>query len=283
MKRSGIKTFFKKFIHHKAAAVALVLFFLELAAILILPGALHLDAVTSDFLNMAKGPSAEHIWGTDEIGRDIFARVLYGGRISLIVGICSTALSIAIGLPLGVVAGYYQGAVGNFIMRLADMFMSFPPMVLSLVLVTVLEPSMWTVIFAIGFLGWTRPCKLLYGSVMATKGREYVEVAVTLGYSNRKILMKYVIPNSLSPLWVSLAFMISSAIITESSLSFLGAGIQPPQSSWGNLIYAAQQFDVLTTKVWMWIPACIVLLITVVCINLIGEGIRDALDPKMRR
>lgn len=282
-KPNGFLFFLKKFVHHKAAVTAACIFALELLAIILLPVFLKLDAVTSDFAAMAKGPSAAHILGTDEIGRDIFARLVYGGRVSMIVGILSTLLSVSIGVPLGVIAGYYQGKIGMVIMRITEMFTSFPSMVLTLVLVAVLDPTIGTVIFAIGILGWTRHCKLLYGSVMATRSKEYVEAAVAIGTGNWDILRKYVIPNSISPLWVSLAFSISNSIIYESSLSFLGAGVQPPQSSWGNIIYAAQKLDILTNKLWIWMPACIVLLITVICINLIGEGIRDALDPRMNR
>ena len=281
--KNTVLTFLKKYAGHKAAVAASVILALELLAIICLPVIFKLDAVTSDFMAMSAPPSAAHILGTDEIGRDIFARIVIGGRVSMTVGILSTLMSVAIGVPLGVIAGYWQGKVGNLILRIADMFLSFPSMVLTLVLVSVMEPSIGTIVFAIGIMGWTRPCKLLYGTVMSVKSKEYVEAAVAIGASDFTILTKYVIPNSISPLWVSLAFNVSGAIISEPSLSFLGAGIKPPQSSWGNIINAAQQLNVLTGKLWIWMPACVVLLITVVCINLVGEGIRDALDPKMRR
>ena len=274
--------FMKRFAAHRVAMAALIIFLMELLIILFGPAIWHLDAVTSDFLNMSAAPSAEHVLGTDEIGRDILARIVYGGRVSLTVGILSTLLSMVIGVPLGVIAGYYQGKIGNVIMRIVDMFMSFPSMVLTLVLIAVMEPSIVTIIIALGALGWTRPCKLLYGSVMAVRSKEYVEAAIAIGTGSFKVITKYVLPNAISPLWVSMAFSVSGAIMSESSLSFLGAGVQPPQSSWGNIIYAAQRLDILTGQVWIWIPACIVLLITVVCINMIGEGIRDALDPRMR-
>lgn len=282
-KPNGFLVFLKKYIRHKPAMVSLIFLVLEILAVTFVPVIFHMDAQIGDYTAMAKAPTAEHLLGTDEIGRDILARIFYGGRISLLVGVASTALSTVIGVPLGIIAGYYQGKIGNIIMRLVDMFMSFPSMVLTLVLVSVLSPSVGTVIFAIGIMHWTRPCKLLYGSVMAVRSKEYVEAAVAIGNSNWKVITKYIIPNAISPLWVSLAFSVSSAILQESSLSFLGAGIQPPQSSWGNIINAAQKLDVLTMKTWMWIPACIVLLITVVSINFVGEGVRDALDPKMRR
>ena len=201
----------------------------------------------------------------------------------MFVGITSTLISIVIGLPLGLLAGYYQGVLGTIIMRSVDLFMSFPIMVLILVLVAIFGPSLSTVIFVIGILGWTHPAKLIYGNVISVRKREYVQAARAIGTSDFVILMKYILPNSIAPLWMSIAFRISHAIIMESSLSFLGAGIRPPQASWGNILYDAQNLKVLTNMPWVWIPAGLCLLFTVICINLIGEGVRDALDPKMKR
>lgn len=274
--------FIKRFVRHRIAMLALFVFMLEVLTVVLVPEIFPIDAVNSDWHNIAKGPSEAHILGTDEIGRDMLSRIIMGGRVSLMVGVMSTIMSMLIGVPLGVIAGFYQGRIGNFIMRLVDMFMSFPAMVLTLVLVSILPKSLWTIAFVTGFLGWTRPCKLLYGSVMSARSKEYVEAAIAMGAGNFHIITRYVLPNSLSPLWVSMAFSVSGAIIHESSLSFLGAGIQAPESSWGNIINAAQNITVLTNRPWMWVPACVVLLVTVVSINLIGEGIRDALDVKMK-
>ena len=269
-KQSAFGIFLKKFARHKIAMVAVFIILLEVLAVLLLPLFMDLKPNISDWYAIAAAPSAAHLLGTDEIGRDMLARLVYGGRISLLVGLLSTMMSTVIGLPLGVIAGYFQGKIGNFIMRLVDMFMSFPSMVLTLVLVSVLPKSVGTIALVIGILGWTRPCKLLYGSVMSTRSKEYVEAAVTMGASPLHTIIHYILPNSLSPLWVSIAFSFSGAIIQESSLSFLGAGIQAPDASWGNIINAAQKLDILTGKLWMWVPACLILLITVVSINLVG-------------
>ncbi len=283
VKENGIKAFLKKYIKHKTAFVSTIFLLIEILLVIVLPIALSLDPVTGDYAHMSESPSAAHILGTDQVGRDVFARLVCGGRVSLLVGIGATIISMIIGVPLGVIAGYYQGVIGNIIMRIVDMFLSFPSMVITLVLIAVMGPSMWTVIFVTGFLSWMQHCKLLYGSVSGVRNKEYVEAAVSIGTGDWKIITKYVIPNAISPLWVSMAFTVSSSIVFESSLSFLGAGVQPPQPSWGNIIYAAQNLTVLSSKLWIWLPASIVLLITVICINLVGEGIRDALDPKMRR
>ena len=180
-------------------------------------------------------------------------------------------------------AGYYRGIIENIVMRLADIFMSIPAMVLILVIVAVFEPSIITIIVVIGITGWTGVAKLIYGNVLSVRNKEYVEAARAIGTKDREIIMRYVLPNSIAPLWMSVAFRISQAIMTESGLSFLGAGIQSPQASWGNIIYAAQNLVVLTKRWWVWVPAGVLLMITIICINLVGEGIRDALDPKMKR
>lgn len=283
MRQKRKTEFFKKFRKHKLANIGLIIIIIEILMVTFLPIILGLDPYSIDSTGFNQAPCAKHILGTDDIGRDLFARVLYGGRVSLIVGICSTIISIIIGLPLGILAGYYRGIIENIVMRLADIFMSIPAMVLILVIVAVFEPSIITIIVVIGITGWTGVAKLIYGNVLSVRNKEYVEAARAIGTKDREIIMRYVLPNSIAPLWMSVAFRISQAIMTESGLSFLGAGIQSPQASWGNIIYAAQNLVVLTKRWWVWVPAGVLLMITIICINLVGEGIRDALDPKMKR
>ena len=283
MRQKRKTEFFKKFRKHKLANVGLIIIIIEILMVTFLPIILGLDPYSIDSTGFNQAPCAKHILGTDDIGRDLFARVLYGGRVSLIVGICSTIISIIIGLPLGILAGYYRGIIENIVMRLADIFMSIPAMVLILVIVAVFEPSIITIIVVIGITGWTGVAKLIYGNVLSVRNKEYVEAARAIGTKDREIIMRYVLPNSIAPLWMSVAFRISQAIMTESGLSFLGAGIQSPQASWGNIIYAAQNLVVLTKRWWVWVPAGVLLMITIICINLVGEGLRDALDPKMKR
>ncbi|MEE0960864.1 MAG: ABC transporter permease, partial [Lachnospiraceae bacterium] len=246
MKQKRKTEFFKKFRKHKLANVGLIIIIIEILMVTFLPIILGLDPYSIDSTGFNQAPCAKHILGTDDIGRDLFARVLYGGRVSLIVGICSTIISIIIGLPLGILAGYYRGIIENIVMRLADIFMSIPAMVLILVIVAVFEPSIITIIVVIGITGWTGVAKLIYGNVLSVRNKEYVEAARAIGTKDREIIMRYVLPNSIAPLWMSVAFRISQAIMTESGLSFLGAGIQSPQASWGNIIYAAQNLVVLT-------------------------------------
>ena len=275
-----IKVFLRDFSKHYLGMTGVVVLLIEILVITFLPVILKLDpySISKGGFNLA--PSAEYWFGTDALGRDLFARVLYGGRTSLLVGFLSTFLSILIGLPMGLIAGYYRGIAEQFIMRLADIFMSVPSMILILTVVAVFEPSLITIIMCIGVTGWPGIAKLIYGNVLSVSRQEYVEAARAIGTKNGTILRKYILPNSITPLWMCLAFRISSAILTESGLSFLGAGIQAPQASWGNILYEAQNITVLTKRWWIWAPAGLFLMLTIICINLIGEAIRDILDPK---
>ena len=168
-------------------------------------------------------------------------------------------------------------------MRAADIFLSFPSLVLNLVIVAVFGSSVELLIVTIGVLHWPAVAKLIYGNVLSVRSREFVEAERAIGSSDAKILFRTVLPNSIAPLWVSLAFRISNAMLTESALSFLWSGVQPPQASWGNIIQAANNLNVLMNRWWQWIPAGLCLMLTIVCLNFVGEGIRDALDPKMKR
>ena len=273
----------KKFLHNKKARFGLFIVVLLALAVLLIPLFMDLDPYTTDrAAGFNKGPSETHILGTDDVGRDLFARVLYGGRVSLFVGITSTIISVLVGIPLGLIAGYFRGAAESIIMRTADAFMSFPSMVLILVLVAVFGPSILTVTVVIGILGWTAIAKLIYGNVLSIREREYIQAAKTSGTSTWTILFSEVLPNAIPPVWANISFRVAGAILTESSLSFLGMGVQTPQASWGNIIYAAQNLMVLTARPWVWIPPGVCIILVVIGFNFIGEGVRDALDPKTK-
>ena len=272
-----------KFRHNKRAMFGVIVVLIVALAVLILPLVMDLDPFTTDAeAGFNTPPSAQHILGTDDVGRDLFARLLYGGRISLLVGIASTCVSVLIGVPLGLIAGYYRGIWETIIMRAADIFMSFPSMILILVLVAVFGPSIFNVTVVIGVLGWTSIAKLIYGNTLSLREKEYIEAARAMGMKNRKIIFTEILPNAIAPVWVTIAFRVASGILTESSLSFLGLGVQTPQASWGNIIFAAQNLLVLTARPWVWIPPGICIILVVVGFNFIGEGVRDALDPKMK-
>lgn len=273
----------KKMIHNKKAMLGLAIVTFLVLAVILIPVFMELDPYTTDrTAGFNKPPSSEHILGTDDVGRDLFARLLYGGRISLFVGIMSTIISVVIGISLGLIAGYFRGVAESIIMRTADAFMSFPSMVLILVLVAVYGPSVLTVTVVIGVLGWTAIAKLIYGNVLSIRECEYIQASKAVGVGAFRILFSEVLPNAIPPVWANISFRVAGAILTESSLSFLGMGVQTPQASWGNIIFAAQNLLVLTARPWVWLPPGICIILVVVGFNFIGEGVRDALDPKTK-
>ena len=281
-KASYAREVFDKLKAHKLAMLGVGVWIAEILIVVFLPIIMNLDPYSSDYAAFDAAPSSTHILGTDSIGRDLFARLIYGGRTSLLVGILSTLISLVIGVPLGLIAGYYRGAVEAVIMRVADVFMSFPSIVLILVLVSVLGPSVWSVTIVIGVLGWTSFARLIYANVLSVMEKEYVESARAVGTSDFWTIVKYILPNALPPILITVTFQTASAIITESSLSFLGMGVQPPEASWGNMLHDAQSITVLSRSPWVWLPPGLAIVITVLSINFFGDGVRDALDPKMK-
>jgi peptide/nickel transport system permease protein len=281
-KDSYYRQAFEKLKEHKLAMAGLVVCIVELILVVFLPIIMHLDPYTVDRTNFGTPPGVGgHILGTDTIGRDVFARLVFGGRVSLFVGFFSTAVSILIGVPIGLVAGYVRGIVEIIIMRITDIFMSFPAIVLILVAVAVVGPSLLSVSVIIGILGWTQFTRIVYSKVLSVSQEDYVEAANAIGSGNFTIIYRYILPNSVAPVLIAATFGMASSILMESSLSFLGMGVQPPTASWGNMIYEAQSIAILATKPWMWVPAGIAILVTVLGINFLGDGIRDALDPKV--
>ena len=271
---------FRKLLRHRAAMVGLYLLIIEAILVMALPPLMKLDPVNSDYTAINASPCAAHLLGTDAIGRDIFARLVFGGRTSLLVGLLSTLISCLLGVPLGILAGYLRGRVETAVMRTADIFMSFPSIVIILVLVSVLGPSVWSVTLVIGVLGWTQFARLIYGSVLSVTQEEYVVSAKAIGTRALPTILRYVLPNAVAPILIALTLHMAEAILTESSLSFLGLGVQPPQASWGNMLHDAQSLTVLSRRPWIWLPPGIAILTTVLSINFLGDGLRDALDPK---
>ena len=271
----------ERFMHHKLAVAGMAVVIVEILLLITLPMVMELEpnAITPA-INMA--PDKTHLLGTDTYGRDTFSRLIYGGRTSLKIGFFSVLVQAAIGIPLGIIAGYYGKWAEVIIMRLADMFQSIPSMCLNIVLVSVLSPSAETLILVIGVMGWPAFVRLLYAKVLSIKEKEYVEAARTTGTGDLVIMLKYILPNAISPALVAFTFGIPSAILTESALSFLGLGIQIPEASWGNMLNAAQSVAIISTKPWLWIPAGMCIFITLISVNLFGDGLRDALDPKTK-
>jgi peptide/nickel transport system permease protein len=268
---------------HRLAVFGFFLILLEIIVVIFLPVLFKLDPYTSDVMGFgAKAPGSTHLLGTDVVGRDIFSRLIYGGRTSLVVGITSSLIGLVLGVPLGLLAAYYRGWPETTVMRMADIFMSFPAMILILVLVAVVGTSIWSVTVVIGILGWPQYARLIHAKVLSVREMEYVESARAVGTRNLGIILKYILPNSIAPILIQFTFRTAQAIIMESSLSFLGMGIQPPTSSWGNMMYDAQAISILANKPFVWVPPGLALVLTVLSINSVGDGVRDALDPKTK-
>lgn len=277
------ENFVQRFVKHRMATIAFCILAIEILGLIFIPIFSHLDPVAVDNTSFFTAPGGKYLLGTDDVGHDMWARILYGGRNTMMIGLMATLISVIIGLPLGLMAGFYRGWQENVIMRCADIFLSFPAMVLILVAVAVFGATIPLIMILIGVLHWPAIAKLIYGNALSVSNMEYIDAERAIGTSSLSILFKTVLPNAITPLWVALAFRISSAMMTESALSFLGAGVQPPDASWGNIIQGATNLAILTQRWWIWVPAGALLVVTIVCINFIGEGIRDALDPKMRR
>lgn len=279
-RNAELHRFGKRYMKNKLAMLGLVGMTAVLLSILLLPPLLPYSEAQIDFVAFSSPPSNTHWLGTDLVGRDILARLLYGGRVSVFVGVVSTVISVIIGIPLGLLAAFYRGWLENAIMRVADMFMTIPSTILILFLVSIFGPSIVTVTTVIGFLGWTKFTRQIYGSVLAVREKDYVEAGFAIGQHDYKIITRYVLPNAIAPIFISITFRVASAIILESSLSFLGMGVQAPAASWGNMLYNAQSISILKNCWWMWVPPGVVLVFTILCINFIGNGLRDELDPK---
>jgi peptide/nickel transport system permease protein len=213
----------------------------------------------------------------------MLARLLYGGQISLLVGYLSAILGTLLGVPLGLLAGYKGGKWEYWIMRACDTFQAFPSLILVLCLVSLLGPSVWNIILVQGVLGWSSVARLVYGSTLSVKKKEYVEASLALGATDRAILFRTILPNVIAPVWAAFPMKVGRAILSESSLSFLGVGLRTPQASWGNLMQNALELITLTTRPWAWIPPGLCIVVTVLALLLVGEGLRKALNPRGSR
>jgi peptide/nickel transport system permease protein len=256
-------------------AIVLVMFVLALAAPLTGrdPGAI-------DIAHRLLPPSWQYPLGTDDLGRDVLTRILYGARISLLVGFVAVGIATAIGIVLGALAGYYGRWVDATLMRFVDIMLCFPTFFLILAVIAFLEPSIWNIMIIIGLTGWMGVARLVRAEFLSLRERDFVLAARALGARDSRIIFRHILPNALSPVLVSATLGVAGAILTESALSFLGIGVQPPTPSWGNMLIVGKQ--TLGTAWWLSAFPGFAILLTVLGYNLLGEGIRDALDPRLR-
>src|SRR5208283_816289 len=232
-----------------------------------------------DVYNVLSPPTSAHPFGTDERGRDVFTRMIWGSRISLKVGFIAVGIAIAIGTVIGAISGFYGGKVDALLMRFVDIMLAFPTFFLILAVIAIVEPSISTIMIIIGLTGWMDVARLVRAEFLTLKEREFVSAARAIGASDSRIIFRHIIPNALSPVFVAATFGIAGAILTESGLSFLGLGVQPPEPSWGNILTSGK--DYITVAWWLSLFPGLAILITVLSYNLVGEGLRDALDPRL--
>jgi len=228
-------------------------------------------------------PSATHPLGTDSVGRDVLSRLIFAARVSITVGVLAVAMYVVIGTAVGATAGYYGGKMDLVLSRIMDVMLSFPPLIIILFAVSVFgRPSIWNVILVLGLLGWPALARLVRGQFLALRDLEYVLAARANGSSDARIVLRHMLPNALAPVLVAATFGMANAILVEAALSFLGLGVQPPTPSWGNMLTDAQSLTVLERMPWLWVPPGFMILISVLSINFLGDGLRDALDPSLR-
>ena len=237
------------------------------------PGQINVQQVLQD-------PTWKHPFGTDPLGRDVFSRMIYGSRISLMVGFVAVGISTLIGIFLGALAGYYGRWVDNLIMRFVDVMLCFPTFFLILAVITLLEPNIWNIMVVIGITGWMGVARLVRAEFLSLKERDFTAAEKALGAKDFRIIFRHILPNALAPVLVSATLGVAGAILTESALSFLGIGVQPPTPSWGNILTAGK--DNIEIAWWLSLYPGMAILITVLGYNLLGEGIRDSIDPRLR-
>jgi peptide/nickel transport system permease protein len=270
----------KRFRRHKLAMFGLIFLAILVFGATCAPVLSKYTYKELDLRNRYVAPNPTHWLGTDGTGRDIWARLLMGGRVSLSVGLVAMSISSGIGVILGGLSGYFGGKLDTVIMRFTDMVMCFPPLIIIIVLVAVLGPSIYNTMAAIGLLGWPGIARLVRGSFLSLRETEFVQAAHCIGASSGRIIFRHILPNALGPVIVAATLGVASAILMEAGLSFLGLGVQPPTPSWGNMLNQAQNLTMVQDMPWLWIPAGTAIILSVLSINFIGDGLRDAFDPR---
>ncbi|MGA9108903.1 MAG: ABC transporter permease [Smithella sp.] len=271
------ETFYKNKLMLAGGGIILLLLIISLLS----PWLAPYDPGQIDLTNVLTSPSMKHLCGTDQLGRDVLSRMIWGARISLMVGFVATGIAIIIGSILGAVSGYYGGWVDSVIMRFVDIMLCFPTFFLILAVIAFLEPSIWNIMIIIGLTSWMGVTRLVRADFITLRERDFVKAARAIGASDMRIIFLHILPNSMASILVAATLGIAGAILTESALSFLGIGVQPPTPSWGNILTAGK--DNIDIAWWLSLYPGLAILITVVGYNLLGEGIRDLLDPRLKK
>jgi peptide/nickel transport system permease protein len=270
----------RRFMRNPIAVIGVIALLITVLASVLAPIVSPYPPTAIDLTNVRQPPSADHLLGTDSTGRDVFSRLLAGGQISLMVGFLAALMAVAIGTLAGVAAGWFGGIIDGIISRIIDIMLSVPAVLVIIVLAGVIGPSVPMLIVVIAGLAWPTPARIARGVVLSLREEEFVQAARAFGSRTGFIIFRHLVPGVLPPIVVSATLLVAEAVLLESSLSFLGAGVQPPESSWGNMLNEAQSLTVLSSMPWLWVPAGLMIAITVLSAMAVGDGIRDAIDPR---
>lgn len=273
----------RRFYRNPTAVIGLIVLTIIVLASVLAPLISPYDPSAIDLKSIRQPPSPEHLLGTDSTGRDVFSRLLAGGQVSLSVGFVAAIIAVTLGTLAGVFAGWFGGITDTIISRTVDIMLSVPAVLVIIVLAGVIGPSVPLLIGIIALLSWPSTARIARGVVLSLREEEFVQAARVLGSRNGYIIRRHLVPGVLPPVVVSATILVAEAVLLESSLSFLGAGVQPPQSSWGNMLNEAQSLTVLSSMPWLWVPAGLLIAATVLSAMAIGDGIRDAIDPRKNK
>ncbi len=278
--KKGIKNrALRKMFANKLSIAGMIIFVVILFMCCFAPLFTSYSSTKVDLRSILQPPSAEHILGTDKIGRDIWARILYGGRVSIGVGLGSALIATIIGVSLGTIAGYKGGWFDGVIMKISEVLMAFPQMILVLILVTITGQSLWNLIFIFSLTGWPSMYRMARSQMLSLREQEYVQALKAFGIGSMRIAFVHMLPNAIGPLFVNITLSTAMFILQEASLSFLGLGVPLEVATWGNILNVAQDLTILKEAWWIWLPTGIVVTLFVISINFIGDGLRDATDP----
>ncbi len=280
---SPSKQILRRFFRHRLAVIGFVVFSIICLMALFAPIIAPYSPNEIDLRGRNLGPSWQHLFGTDRTGRDTFSRVVYAGRVSLSVGLAAVVISVSVGALLGAVAGYFGGKIDSLIMRFTDVIMTFPSVIIILTVAAIAGPGIYKTILVIGLLNWPIPCRLVRAKFLALREQEFVLAARALGVPPDQVIRRHLLPNAFDVLIVYASLGVANAILLEAGISFLGAGVQPPTPSWGNMLNVARNVNILEGYPWQWLPAGVAVVLTVLSVNFIGDGLRDAYDPRTKR
>jgi peptide/nickel transport system permease protein len=270
----------RRFSRHRLGLLGLGMLLVLAAASIVGPVLIPYDPYGVDLSHVGMPPSTSHWLGTDLVGRDVLVRLLSAGRVSLSVGLVSVAIYLSIAIVLGGVAGYYRGWLDNILMRFTETVMCFPTLVVIIAVVSIVGPSVYNVMLIIGLLAWPWSARLVRGQFLYLRELDFVLAARCLGVPSRRIIFRHILPNTVGPIIVNATFGVAWTILLEAALSFLGVGVQPPMPSWGNMLNAAKAANIIENMPWLWVPPGLMVAACVLSINFMGDGLRDAMDPR---